>query len=181
MPGYGCIEVYAHLWGKKVLPLTLDAFSTDDPAVGSQNLQIIRTVQAVSEALNSKGVWVVDRGFDGLQVYEMWFWLNCHFVVRQCGDRHVVVDDGVISIDNAVNDLLHSGGGRMIRMRIILHEQSALNGPTRTFMLPDLEKLPNMLERNKILMTSLQRVRGSVASLLLPGPVAYGNIGRARS
>jgi hypothetical protein len=95
VPGYWCIEVYAHLKAKRILPLALDLYSIDDPAVGSQNLQIDRTVKAVSEALDGKGIWVADRGFDGINNYETWFSANCNFVVRQRGDRHVVTPDRV--------------------------------------------------------------------------------------
>ena len=51
VPGYWCLEVYAHLKGKRILPLALEAYSIDDPAVGSENLQIDRTVKAVNEAI----------------------------------------------------------------------------------------------------------------------------------
>jgi len=99
VPGYWCVEVYAHLKSKRVLPLALDAFSVDDPAVGSQNLQISRTVTAVNEALDGKGIWIADRGFDGLNLYEMWFSLNCPFVVRQRSDRYVVTAKGLRMIE----------------------------------------------------------------------------------
>ena len=56
VPGYWCVEVYAHLKKKHILPLALDVFSIDDPAVGSQNLQIARTVKAVNKAINDKGI-----------------------------------------------------------------------------------------------------------------------------
>jgi len=99
VPGYWCVEVYAHLKNKRVLPLALDVFSIDDPTVGSQNLQIARTVEAVNEAIAGKGIWIADRGFDGLNMYETWFSLNCHFVVRQRGDRYVVTASGVRIIE----------------------------------------------------------------------------------
>ena len=95
VPGYWCVEVYAHLKKKHILPLALDVFSIDDPAVGSQNLQIDRTVKAVNKDINGKGIWIADRGFDGLNSYETWFSLNCHFVVCQRGDRCVVMPNGV--------------------------------------------------------------------------------------
>ena len=95
VPGYWCVEAYAHLKNKRVLPLALDVFSIEDPSVKSQNLQIYRTVKAVNEALGGFGVWVADRGFDALNLYEMWFSLKCHFVVRQRGDRCVVATNGV--------------------------------------------------------------------------------------
>jgi hypothetical protein len=95
VPGYWCVEVYAHLKKRRIMPLAMDAFSIEDPAVGSQNLQINRTVQAVHRAIGNKGIWVADRGFDGLNMYETWFSLNCHFVVRQRGDRCVITHNGV--------------------------------------------------------------------------------------
>ena len=93
--GYWCLEVYAHLRHKRVLPLAMDAYSIEDPAVGSRNLQIERTVEAVNKALNGVGIWVADRDFDALNLYEIWFSCKCHFVVRQCGDRYVVTPNGV--------------------------------------------------------------------------------------
>jgi hypothetical protein len=95
VPGYWCLEVYAHLKNKRVLPLALDVFSIQDPAVGSQNLQIYRTAEAVNRDIGYKGIWIADRGFDGLNCYEMWFSLKCRFVVRQRGDRYVVTENGV--------------------------------------------------------------------------------------
>ena len=92
--GYWCIEVYAHLRAKRLIPLALDLYSIDDPAVGSQNLQIERVVTAVHEAVEGRGVWVADRGFDGLEMYEMWFSLRDHFVVRQRADRSIVTAQG---------------------------------------------------------------------------------------
>ena len=95
VPGYWCVEVYAHLENKRVLPLALDVFSVHDPAVGGQNLQVYKAIEAVNRDIGGKGVWVGDRGFDGLNYYEMWFSLKCNFVVRQRGDRHVVAGNGV--------------------------------------------------------------------------------------
>lgn len=95
VPGYLCVEVYAHLKRKRILPLALDSFSVDDPAVGSQNLQITRTIEAVNDSLQGKGIWVADRGFDAINLYESWFSAKCNFVVRQRGDRCVIMRNGV--------------------------------------------------------------------------------------
>lgn len=99
VPGYWCVEVYAHLKGKRVLPLAMDVFSIDDPVIGSQNLQIDKTVKAVNEAINNKGVWVADRGFDGSNSYETWFSQKCNFVVRQRGDRNVITTNNVCILE----------------------------------------------------------------------------------
>jgi hypothetical protein len=93
--GYWCLEVYAHLKKKRIIPLALDVFSIDDPHIGSRNLQIERTVKAINKALGGNGIWVADRGFDALSLYEIWFLENCHFIVRQRGDRCVITANGV--------------------------------------------------------------------------------------
>jgi hypothetical protein len=98
--GYWCVEVYAHLRKKRILPLALDVFSIQDPAIGSQNLQIDKTISSVNRALGGKGIWIADRGFDGLNIYETWFSHNCHFVVRQRGDRYVTLPDGIRALEN---------------------------------------------------------------------------------
>lgn len=92
--GYWCVEAYAHLKHKRVLPLALDAYSIEDPAVGSENLQIERVIKAVHRDLNGNGVWVADRGFDRIELYETWFSLKSHFVVRQRADRMIVTAEG---------------------------------------------------------------------------------------
>jgi hypothetical protein len=38
---------------------------------------------------------VADRGFDPINLYETWFSLNWHFVIRQRGDRCVIAPNGV--------------------------------------------------------------------------------------
>lgn len=93
--GYWCTEIYACARGKRVIPLGLDVFSIDDPSVGSQNLQIERSIDAVNKVLQGNGIWLADRGFDGLNYYEIWFSRKCRFVVRQRGDRCVVTTNGV--------------------------------------------------------------------------------------
>lgn len=118
--GYWCVEVYAHLKNKRILPLALDVFSTDDPCVGSRNLQIERTVKAVNKAIDGNGIWVADRGFDAVNLYEIWFSENCHFVVRQRGDRCVVTANGVrIVLTDLVEHLRHKRAAAKLSTDIV--------------------------------------------------------------
>lgn len=111
--GYWCIEVYAHLKEKQVLPMALDVYSIDDPAVVSENLQIERVVEAINNDLQGNGVWVADRGFDRAELYEMWLSRNCHFVIRQRGDRTIVTTEGVRLILKDYVELLAQHNARM--------------------------------------------------------------------
>lgn len=135
VPGYWCVEVYAHIKGKRVLPLALDAFSIDDPAVGSQNLQIDRTVKAVNEAIEGKGVWVADRGFDGPDCYETWFSANCNFVVCQRGDRHVVTSNGIhVVLSNLVEHLRQNQAIQHMRTDMVFTKLKLPDHPKQLYV-----------------------------------------------
>jgi hypothetical protein len=128
--GYWCIEVYAHLQQKRVMPLALDVYSIDDPAVGSQNLQIERVVKAVDHELQGRGIWVADRGFDALEHYQMWFSLSAHFIVCQRGDRSIVTSGGARLILEDYVERLHQrcafrvGSGQIVFGRVHLPEHA---------------------------------------------------------
>jgi Transposase DDE domain len=128
--GYWCVEVYAGLKRKRVLPLALDVYSVEDPAVGSQNLQIQRVVQAIHQDLQGQGIWVADRGFDGLEAYETWFSLPAHFVIRQRGDRAIITSQGVRLILEDYVEWLHQhhplrvGSREIVFARVSLPERA---------------------------------------------------------
>lgn len=126
--GYWCIEVYAYLQRKRVLPLALSLYSIEDPAVGSQNLQIERVVQAVHRDLQGKGIWVADRGFDGLETYETWFSLPAPFVIRQRGDRAIVTAQGVRLILRDYAEWLHQHQGLRVGDHEIVFGRAWLPG-----------------------------------------------------
>jgi hypothetical protein len=126
--GYWCIEVYAHLPSKRILPLALDVYSVDDPTIGSQNLQIQRVAQAVHRDLQGKGIWVADRGFDGLETDETWFSLPGPFVIRQRGDRAIVTPAGVRRILRDYAEWLHQHQTQRVGDREIVFARVRLPG-----------------------------------------------------
>jgi len=112
--GYWCIEVYAYLKDKRIMPLAMDVYGIADPAVGSENLQIERVVTAVHEDLAGKGIWVADRGLDRIEAYEMWFSLPAQFIVRQRADRTIVTAGGTHMILRDFVDHLYQRGGHEV-------------------------------------------------------------------
>jgi Transposase DDE domain len=118
--GYWCIEVYAYLPHKRVLPLALEVYGSPDPAVGSENLQIERVVTAVHEDLQGQGLWVADAGLDRLEAYEMWFSLHAQFLVRQRGDRTIVTPSGTpMILRDFVEHLYQRGAHEVGNQRIV--------------------------------------------------------------
>ncbi len=118
--GDWCIEVYAYLKDKRVMPLAMDAYGINDPAVGSENLQIERVVTAVHRDVQGRGVWVADRGLDRLEAYETWFSLNAPFVVRQRGDRTIVTPKGTRMILRDFVEHLYQQGSCEVRGRRVV-------------------------------------------------------------
>lgn len=93
--GYWCIEVYAHINNHVTIPLALHTYSIEAPDVYSENKQIINTIKQVNADIDGKGIWVGDRGFDRLNLYKELFEENVHFIIRQKGDRHAVLRNGI--------------------------------------------------------------------------------------
>jgi hypothetical protein len=126
--GYWCIEVYAYLQNKRLMPLAMEVYGIDDPAVGSENLQIERVVTAVHKDLQGKGVWVADRGLDRLEAYEMWFSLNAHFVVRQRADRIMVTSQGTRRVLRDFVEHLYQHGAWELSGRRVVFDRVYLPG-----------------------------------------------------
>ena len=126
--GYWCIEVYAYLQNKRLMPLAMEVYGIDDPAVGSENLQIERVVTAVHHDLQGKGVWVADRGLDRLEAYEMWFSLNAHFVVRQRADRIILTSQGSRMVLRDVVEHLYQQGACQVYHRQVVFSRVSLPG-----------------------------------------------------
>jgi hypothetical protein len=129
--GYWCIEVYAYLKDKRVLPLAMDVYGINDPVVGSENLQITRVVTAVHEDLQGQGVWVADAGLDRWEAYEMWFSLGAHFVVRQRGDRTIITPNGTPMILRDFVEHLYQKGSSPVQGRRVVFRRVFLPGHPR--------------------------------------------------
>lgn len=93
--GYWCIEVYAHINKNVTIPLALHTYSIEAPDVYSENKQILNTIRQVNTDIDGKGIWIGDRGFDRLSLYKGLFEEDVHFVIRQKGDRHVILSNGI--------------------------------------------------------------------------------------
>jgi hypothetical protein len=93
--GYWCVEVYAHLNKHITMPLALHTYGIEEPDVYSENKQILNVIKQVNADIDGKGIWIGDRGFDRLNLYEGLFEENTHFIIRQKGNRHVVLKNGI--------------------------------------------------------------------------------------
>jgi hypothetical protein len=93
--GYWMVELYASLSRKNPVPILLEPFSHQEPDSPGQNPVVIRAIHKIFELTNNRGVLVIDRGFDGIVMFEDWLDNKYRFVARLVGNRHLTpVCDG---------------------------------------------------------------------------------------
>jgi len=63
--GYWLVELYASLSRKNPVPVLLEPFSHEEPYSPGQNPVVLKAVHKIFELTVTRGVLVVDRGFDG--------------------------------------------------------------------------------------------------------------------
>ncbi len=91
--GYWSTQVIgASLGSNEILPLYHELYSQKAPGFKSENNQIIKAMDMVSEYTGNQGIWVVDRGGDRDVLYASL--LDKHnpkrFIIRLVGNRHLV-------------------------------------------------------------------------------------------
>ena len=94
--GYWCMEVYCRDKNGIIWPLILWPYSLEAESQLSENAQILSILSQLDEYFGEGfGIWVFDRGFDRLNLIEPFLASKRHFIIRQRGDRTVVLSNGV--------------------------------------------------------------------------------------
>lgn len=89
--GYWCCQVVGAQRGSpEVLPLYQELYSQEAPDFVSENEEILKAVDRVSEAAKGRGIWVLDRGGDREKILKPLLAGQHDFLVRLRGDRHLM-------------------------------------------------------------------------------------------
>jgi len=89
--GYWCLEVVAVQRGTaQVIPLYQELYSQAAPDFLSENQEILGAIEAVSQAVGGRGIWVMDRGGDREELLKPLLQSGKAFLIRQRGDRHLI-------------------------------------------------------------------------------------------
>ena len=89
--GYWTVNVVAtELRGKRIAPLYGELYSQKSPDFISENHELITTIAVVSEAVDRRGIWVMDRGGDRHLLFDPMLDDGLRFLTRARGDRHLV-------------------------------------------------------------------------------------------
>lgn len=93
--GYWLCEVIAaHPYADKIVPLYGELYSQNARGFEGENKQILKAIGMVSAATGNEGIFTIDRGGDRRAILIPLIDKKLQFVVRQDGDRHVIVGNG---------------------------------------------------------------------------------------
>lgn len=120
--GYWCFEAYVLDKQKIIWPVLLWPYSLEAEGQLSENDQILRLLSVLDEYFGEYfGVYIFDRGFDRLNLIEPFLASKRHFIIRQRGDRMVVLANGVhIILGDLVEHLFAQRGSWLVYKRLYL-------------------------------------------------------------
>jgi len=125
VPGYWCMEVYCLDKKEDIIwPVILWPYSLEADGQLSENAQILHILSQLDEFFGEGfGIYVCDRGFDRLSLIEPFLASKRHFIIRQRGDRMVVLDNGVrIVLSDLVEHLFAQSGDWLVYKKVYLSD-----------------------------------------------------------
>lgn len=89
-----CEVVAADPYGQKVYPLYGELYAQKADDFVSENAQLLKAIDAVSQATQKKGIFAIDIGGDRRKVILPLMDKGLRYVIRQDGDRHILMPGG---------------------------------------------------------------------------------------
>jgi len=122
VPGYWCMEVYCLDKEGIIWPVILWPYSLEADGQLSENAQVLDILWQLDEFFGEGfGIYIYDRGFDRLSLIEPFLASKRHFIIRQRGDRMVVLDNGVrIVLSDLVEHLFAQSGDCLVYKKVYL-------------------------------------------------------------
>lgn len=97
-----CDVLAADVGGTRLVPMYGELYSQSSPDFESENTQILKAIGVVSGATKGRGIIAIDRGGDRYKLLNPLLDRGLRFVIRQKGDRHVVLSGGrTVSVQEA--------------------------------------------------------------------------------
>jgi hypothetical protein len=85
-----CKVVATEVKGDAMVPLVGKLYSSIAPTHSSENREILDIIENVSEAVNKRGIWVIDRGGDRKNLIVPILKNGLRFLIRQVGSRRLI-------------------------------------------------------------------------------------------
>ena len=91
VPGYwSCIAMACEPERRRVTPLHLRLWSAEAPDFVSENHQLLQVIDTVRVATDGRGIYVIDRGGDRMNLFNPFLDRKMRFIARLVGNRHLL-------------------------------------------------------------------------------------------
>jgi len=136
--GYWTLHVIGtQVDSSRMLPLYQRLWSSNAPDFVSENEEILEAVDTVRGHTGNRGVWVVDRGGDRINLFNPLLDRNVRFLVRLRGDRHLVFNGKTLSASEVGQACPCNHRKTVVRMREGREETLELSFGFRRVKLPE--------------------------------------------
>jgi hypothetical protein len=154
-----------------IVPLYAALYSQKAPDFVSENEEMLTAIRTVAAACHGRGVWVVDRGGDRGELYAPLIEEGLTFVIRNKGDRHLLIGHSTASEAKAATADLAASCPMHYATHIVREEQGRevayrLDYGFRRVRLPNHPQVPLWLvvvrglgEKPMMLLTNLEMRR----------------------
>lgn len=133
-----CQLVAADPYGDRIVPMYAELYSQNAEDFDSENEQMLKAIRMVSAATGGKGIVTIDRGGDRRKLLKPLIDKDLRFVVRQKGDRHLLLPSGALKSVEQVARGCKSTTERVVEVeREGYREQKRLRLGTRAVRLPE--------------------------------------------
>lgn len=88
---WACLALACEPASRRVLPLLQQLWSAEAPDFVSENAQLLSVIDTIAAATAKRGIYVVDRGGDRIELYKPLLERGLRFIIRLRGDRHLVM------------------------------------------------------------------------------------------
>lgn len=100
--GYWTLHVIAtQVDSSQMAPLYQRLWSASAPGFVSENEEILQAVDRVREHAGGRGIWVIDRGGDRINLFAPLLERHARFLVRLVGNRHLVCNGKTLLASDA--------------------------------------------------------------------------------
>lgn len=89
----------------ETFPMLLDIYSVSEVGMKSANSKAIGLLEKVFSMIGSKGLWVLDRGYDNREIFNCMFERSLDFIVRMKSQRDILIRQNKVNIYEAASDI----------------------------------------------------------------------------
>ena len=126
------VPLYASLWSQKA------------PAFVSENEEVLTAIRSVAAACHGRGVWVIDRGGDRGEIYAPLIGEGHDFIVRNKGDRHLLVGHSPAGTAKAATEDLAASCPMYFATHIVREERGSEVSHRLDYGFRPVELSPNL-------------------------------------